>query len=67
MAAVLPERMSAAGGREPMDAPEVIERRGLAIDIDRGAARHDGPYLDTFDQPGSLPACGTNADPSTVV
>jgi hypothetical protein len=56
MAAMFPERMPAAGGREQMDAPELIEGRGLAVDIDRGAARHDGPFLDTFDEPGSLPA-----------
>jgi hypothetical protein len=54
MAAMFRERMPAAGGREPMDAPELIEGRGLAVDIDRGAARHGGPFLDTFDEPGSL-------------
>jgi hypothetical protein len=56
MAAMFPGRMPAAGSREPMDAPELIEGRGLAVDIDRGAARHDGPFLDTLDEPGSLSA-----------
>ena len=45
MAAMFPGRMPAAGGREPMDAPELIEGRGLAVDIDRGAVGHDGPLL----------------------
>ena len=50
------ERMPAAGGREPMDAPEPIEGRGLAVDIDWGAVGHDGPFLDASDEPGSLAA-----------
>ena len=42
MAGMLPGRMPTAGGREPMDAPELIEGRRLAVDIDRGVMRHDG-------------------------